>query len=156
MRTSMKKVDRKTVRLFKKIAAILSPPPELTVSQWADEYRRLSPEASAEPGRWNTDRAPYQRDIMDAVNDARCEDIIIMSSAQVGKTELILNIIGYYIDYDHPYWYCSQHLRWHRHFQRTGYRQCFVILRRLRVRLKMPGRAIQEIQFFTRHFPADI
>ena len=100
MRTSMKKVDRKTVRLFKKIAAILSPPPELTVSQWADEYRRLSPEASAEPGRWNTDRAPYQRDIMDAVNDARCEDIIIMSSAQVGKTELILNIIGYYIDYD--------------------------------------------------------
>ena len=60
MRTSMKKVDRKTVRLFKKIAAILSPPPELTVSQWADEYRRLSPEASAEPGRWNTDRAPYQ------------------------------------------------------------------------------------------------
>lgn len=100
MRTSMKKVDRKTVRLFKRIAAILSPPPELTVSQWADEYRRLSPEASAEPGRWNTDRAPYQRAIMDAVNDARCEDIIIMSSAQVGKTELILNIIGYYIDYD--------------------------------------------------------
>ena len=100
MRTSMKKVDRKTVRLFKKIATILSPPPVLTVSQWADEYRRLSPEASAEPGRWNTDRAPYQRAIMDAVNDARCEDIIIMSSAQVGKTELILNIIGYYIDYD--------------------------------------------------------
>ena len=100
MRTSMKKVDRKTVRLFKRIAAILSPPPELTVSQWADEYRRLSPEASAEPGCWNTDRAPYQRAIMDAVNDARCEDIIIMSSAQVGKTELILNIIGYYIDYD--------------------------------------------------------
>lgn len=96
----MKKVDRKTVRLFKKIATILSPPPVLTVSQWADEYRRLSPEASAEPGRWNTDRAPYQRAIMDAVNDARCEDIIIMSSAQVGKTELILNIIGYYIDYD--------------------------------------------------------
>ena len=100
MRTSMKKVDRKTVRLFKKIATILSPPPVLTVSQWADEYRRLSPEASAEPGRWNTDRAPYQRAIMDAVNDARCEDIIIMSSVQVGKTELILNIIGYYIDYD--------------------------------------------------------
>lgn len=100
MRTSMKKVDRKTVRLFKKIATILSPPPVLTVSQWADEYRRLSPEASAEPGRWNSDRAPYQRAIMDAVNDARCEDIIIMSSAQVGKTELILNIIGYYIDYD--------------------------------------------------------
>ena len=37
---------------------------------------------------------------MDSVNDPMVEDIVIMSSAQVGKTELLLNIIGYYIDYD--------------------------------------------------------
>ena len=42
-------------------------PPKLTVSQWADRERHLSPEASAEPGRWNTARAEYQRGIMDAV-----------------------------------------------------------------------------------------
>ena len=65
-----RKVDGKTVRLFRLIAKILSPPPELTVSGWADRYRKLSQEASAEPGQWNTDRAPYQREIMDAVNDA--------------------------------------------------------------------------------------
>ncbi len=94
------KVEGKTIRLFQGIAKILSPPPELTVSEWADSFRRLSQEASAEPGQWNTNRAPYQREIMDAVNDAGVEEIIIMSSAQVGKTELILNIIGYYIDYD--------------------------------------------------------
>ena len=94
------KVDIKTINLFKRIAKILSPPPKLTVSQWADSYRRLSQEASAEPGRWNTERAPYQREILDAINDGRCEEIIIMSSAQVGKTEIILNIIGYYIAYD--------------------------------------------------------
>lgn len=94
------KVDIKTINLFKRIAKILSPPPKLTVSQWADGYRRLSQEASAEPGRWNTERAPYQREILDAINDGRCEEIIIMSSAQVGKTEIILNIIGYYIAYD--------------------------------------------------------
>ena len=72
----------------------------LTVSEWADHYRRLSAESAAEPGQWNTDRAPYQRAIMDAVNDPMCEHIIVMSSAQVGKTEILLNIIGYYIDYD--------------------------------------------------------
>ena len=94
------RVEGKTVRLFSLIAKILSPPPELTVSGWADRYRKLSQEASAEPGQWNTDRAPYQREIMDAVNDAGVEEVVIMSSAQVGKTELILNIIGYYIDYD--------------------------------------------------------
>ena len=93
-------VNRKTVRLFMNIAQILAPPPELTVSQWADRYRKLSPEASAEPGQWNTDRTPYMREIMDAISDSECNEVDIMSSAQVGKTELILNIIGYYIDYD--------------------------------------------------------
>lgn len=93
-------MDGKTTNLFKNIAKILSPPPELTVSQWADRYRKLSQEASSEPGQWNTNRAPYQRGIMDAINDAGCEEVVIMSSAQVGKTELLLNIIGYYIDYD--------------------------------------------------------
>ncbi|MCM1187642.1 MAG: phage terminase large subunit family protein [Lachnospira sp.] len=95
-----RKIDSKTLNLFRNIAKVLSPPPELTVSQWADRYRKLSPESSAEPGQWNTDRAPYQRGIMDAVIDAGCKTVVIMSSAQVGKTELILNTIGYYIDYD--------------------------------------------------------
>jgi phage terminase large subunit GpA-like protein len=78
----------------------MSPPPILKISEWADEYRRLSAEASAEPGRWNTDRAPYQREIMNALNDAAVEDVVVMSSSQVGKTEIVLNILGYYIDYD--------------------------------------------------------
>lgn len=95
-----KQIDAKTANLFKNIANVLAPPPELTVSQWADNYRKLSQEASSEPGQWNTSRAPYQREIMDAINDSSCEEVIIMSSAQVGKTELLLNIIGYYIDYD--------------------------------------------------------
>jgi phage terminase large subunit GpA-like protein len=90
----------KTLRLFRDIAGTVAPPPVLTVSQWADLYRRLSAESAAEPGQWDTDRAPYQRGIMDAVNDPACEDVVIMSSAQVGKTELILNIIGYYIAHD--------------------------------------------------------
>ena len=93
-------VEFKTLKLFRDLAKAVSPPPVLTVSQWADRYRRLSPESAAEPGQWNTDRAPYQREIMDSVNDPLVEHIVIMSSAQVGKTELILNIVGYYIDYD--------------------------------------------------------
>lgn len=79
---------------------VLRPPPDLTVSQWADAHRRLSPEASAEPGRWNTDRAEYQRGIMDAVSDPEVTTVVVMSSAQVGKTEIILNMLGYCIDQD--------------------------------------------------------
>ena len=90
----------KTISLFQKIAKVIAPPPVLKISEWADKYRRLSPEASAEPGQWNTGRAPYQKEIMNAVNDNECGEVIIMSSAQVGKTEIILNILGYFIDYD--------------------------------------------------------
>ena len=90
----------KTEALFRKIARVVAPPPSLTVSEWADLYRRLSSEAAAEPGQWRTERAPYQREIMDALNDDETETIVVMSSAQVGKTEIILNIIGYFIHQD--------------------------------------------------------
>lgn len=94
------KIKLKTLELFRDIAKIMAPPPDLTVSQWADKYRVLSPESSSESGRWNTDRAPYQREIMDAASDPEVDTVVIMSSAQVGKTEIINNIIGYHIDYD--------------------------------------------------------
>lgn len=78
----------------------LTPPPDLTVSQWADEFRMLSPEASSEPGRWRTDRAPHLRAIMDAITDPAIETIVFMKSSQVGGTEVLLNAIGYTIDLD--------------------------------------------------------
>ena len=93
-------IEDRTLNLWKKLLKIIAPPPDLTVSEWADLYRKLSPEASAEPGQWRTDRAPYQREIMNAVTDKKTERIVMMTSAQVGKTELELNILGYHIDYD--------------------------------------------------------
>jgi phage terminase large subunit GpA-like protein len=60
----------------------------------------LSREASAEPGKWRTERAPYQRGIMDAFSDPRVERVVVMSSAQIGKSECLLNVLGYYIDQD--------------------------------------------------------
>lgn len=78
----------------------VAPPPKLTVSEWADRYRRLSRENAAEPGQWRTARAPYQREIMDCLSDPRIEKVVVMSSSQVGKSEIINNAIGYYIDVD--------------------------------------------------------
>ncbi len=75
-------------------------PPNLKISDWSDRYRKLSPESSAEAGQWRTDRAEYQREIMDAFNNPSIERIVVMTSSQVGKTEIILNAIGYYIDQD--------------------------------------------------------
>jgi phage terminase large subunit GpA-like protein len=98
--TRWKALRNKTEDLFKKVAKVLAPPPKLSVSDWADEYRVLSREASAEAGKWRTSRAEYQRGIMDAISDPKTEKVVLMTSAQIGKTELLLNSIGFYADYD--------------------------------------------------------
>ncbi len=76
------------------------PPKVQTVSEWADENRVLVSESSAEPGAWRTDRAPYQREIMDAFTQPGIWQIVIMASAQVGKSEIELNMMGCAIDND--------------------------------------------------------
>jgi phage terminase large subunit GpA-like protein len=83
-----------------KVLKVAAPPPKLTVSQWSDRNRILSPEGSAEPGRWSTARAEYQRGIMDAFSDPAIEVVVVMKSAQVGYTEMIGNVVGYHVDQD--------------------------------------------------------
>jgi terminase, large subunit len=75
-------------------------PPPLTVSEWADAYRYLSPESSAEPGRWSTDRTPYLREVMDAFTIPTVHEIVFMKSARIGGTEAGLNVLGYFIHLD--------------------------------------------------------
>ncbi|MGG0814973.1 terminase gpA endonuclease subunit [Paenibacillus alvei] len=80
-------------------AAILRPPEKLTVSEWADKFRILDSKNS-EPGQWNTDRTPYLRGIMDAMNDYRVEEIVFVKPTQVGGTESLNNMLGYIIAQD--------------------------------------------------------
>ena len=93
-------VDPAVVQLFARVLQKLTPPPKLTISEWADWFRQMSPEASAGTGRWHTDNAPYQREIMDAIGNPHVRMVVFKSSSQVGKTEVLLNVLGYYIDYN--------------------------------------------------------
>ena len=77
-----------------------NPPPKLNVADWADAQRRLDSQSSSEPGRWYTSRAEYQRGIMNACSDPTIKEVVVMAGAQLGKTEALLNIIGYHIDND--------------------------------------------------------
>ena len=79
---------------------VLAPPPELTVSQWADEYRKLSPESSAMPGKYRTSVTEYMREPMDMVGKPGVRRITCMFSAQVAKSTFIENTIGYLMHYD--------------------------------------------------------
>ena len=73
------------------------PPERLTVSEWAVRHRRLSPEGSAFTGRFRLEVAPYQREPMEAVHDPEAQSVVMMWASQTGKTEIINNIVGFFI-----------------------------------------------------------
>lgn len=75
-------------------------PADLTVSEWADNNRQLVTASSAEPGQWRTDRVPYMREIMDFLSEhAPGREGALMAASQVGKSECLLNAVGYTIDH---------------------------------------------------------
>ncbi|EGW39174.1 phage terminase large subunit family protein [Desulfosporosinus sp. OT] len=92
--------EHDTESLFREFSRVVAPPPDLTVSEWADLYRKLSTESSAEPGQWRTERAPYQREIMNAISDPEIQIVVVMTSSQIGKTEFVLNVLGYHVHLD--------------------------------------------------------
>jgi phage terminase large subunit GpA-like protein len=83
-----------------RVMELFAPPPDLTVSQWADSYRRLSPESSASPGRWYTSKVPYLKEPMDMVGRPGVRRISMMTSAQVAKTSFLENTLGYLMHQD--------------------------------------------------------
>lgn len=78
----------------------MKPAPRLTMSQWADRYRKLSREDSAEPGRWKTSRAEFQRGIMDAMSDPTVKKVVVIKGSQIGWTAIIGNAVGYFSHQD--------------------------------------------------------
>lgn len=78
---------------------LLAPPPTLTVSEWADRYRKV-PSYSAEAGQWVTARTPYLREIMDSFSEVGVNRVVFKKCARVGATEAGLNIVGYFIHQD--------------------------------------------------------
>lgn len=79
-----------------------APPPDVTGSEWANEYRRLSPEASAEVGRFRIERTPYMREILDVMTGSAIdvEEVWFKKSAQIAYSETLNNALGYYVHLD--------------------------------------------------------
>src|SRR5258708_7086086 len=87
------------VKRIRTFLATSRPPPTLTIAQWSDRERFLPAEA-AEPGRWHTDRVPYMKGVMDAVNDPVVQRIVVAKGVQIGYTESMNCVLGYYMDQD--------------------------------------------------------
>lgn len=88
--------------VYASIMGRYAPPPNITGSEWANEYRVLSPEASAEHGRFNIDRTPYMREVLDTITGSvvDVEEVWIMKSAQTAYSETLNNALGYHVHLD--------------------------------------------------------
>ena len=94
-------VSSHTKRLIENIVKeVLAPAEDLTVAEWADKYRILSRESAAEAGKWDTNRTPYMKEILMCITDIETKKITMMCSAQIGKTEMLLNVLGRYMHLD--------------------------------------------------------
>lgn len=79
---------------------LLSPPEQLTVSEWAEEYRILDAKSAAMPGPWSNDVTPYLVGVMDEFNNYETEKIVFVKPTQIGGTEALQNMIGYIVAQD--------------------------------------------------------
>jgi phage terminase large subunit GpA-like protein len=82
------------------VTDLFKPPPKLTVTEWADKERFLSAESAATPGRYKSAITPYMREPMNMVGKPGVQRITLMTSAQVAKSTVIENVIGYFIHHD--------------------------------------------------------
>ena len=78
----------------------LCPPENITVSEWAENYRVLDSKTSALPGPWRNEKTPYLKEIMDELINYDTERIIFVKPTQVGGTEALQNMLGYVIQQD--------------------------------------------------------
>jgi hypothetical protein len=78
----------------------LQPRERWTPSQWAENCRVLSDEESSEPGPYSFDRTPYWRFVLDAAADPLVEEIVCLKGAQIGWSESVPQLFGYWVDLD--------------------------------------------------------
>lgn len=85
-------------KLLKRAWGVWRPPLAMTISEWADEFRRMPSGVTSEPGRYSSTRLPWCKFILDTVGERRHRDHILVGAAQVmGKTEILLCVAGFFI-----------------------------------------------------------
>jgi len=70
----------------------------MSVSAWAEANRYV--DRGANKGRWSNRTVPFAVEIMDAFSDPDVREVVFQKSAQVGGSEILANVVGYYIEVD--------------------------------------------------------
>jgi phage terminase large subunit GpA-like protein len=82
--------------LLRAVADACDVPPPRDVAEWAEAERIVPAESGSPwPGRWNTARVPYLREIMQVMSLSHpARRVTFVKAAQLGGSEAALNLIG--------------------------------------------------------------
>ena len=78
----------------------MTPPPRISVPEWADRYRRKAAGAGSTTGKWRTSDVEISRGPMLAVTEPGVATITVMVCTQLMKTALIENAFGFFAHLD--------------------------------------------------------
>lgn len=81
--------------IFAAMLSALAPPPDIQPSQWAEQNLVLPRESNARPGKLRLTN--LQKQIVDAAAEPTTRELVLMTSAQIGKTTGLHSIIGHAI-----------------------------------------------------------
>lgn len=87
-------------RVFSEAAGLGIPETSLTISEWAEAYRFISPERSARHGKYRGDLVPYLRVPQELLSRPDVHEMSLWKSSQVAGTTFTENVIGYYTHHD--------------------------------------------------------
>ncbi|HEV2707062.1 MAG TPA: phage terminase large subunit family protein, partial [Pyrinomonadaceae bacterium] len=89
-------ISNRVVETFRRARQTAIPLTTLSVSAWAAAYRYLPAERADQSGRWRNEVVPYLVEPMDTVGKPGVTEIIFVKSAQVGGSEFLNNVLGYF------------------------------------------------------------
>jgi phage terminase large subunit GpA-like protein len=86
-----------TTRPSRALRRRMRTPEALTVSQWAERYRRVT-EIDAKPGKWRGEMVPHAGPIMDDIGKPWVRQVWICLPERGAKTQVLLNTVCWGID----------------------------------------------------------
>ncbi|MCT8345433.1 MULTISPECIES: phage terminase large subunit family protein [Photorhabdus] len=97
---SLNLTQTKHDRLCSAVRRGWTPPPRISVPDWADQYRKLAKEAGSTSGNWETGTVEIARGPMLAATESGVHIITVMCCTQLMKTALLENLFGYFAHLD--------------------------------------------------------
>lgn len=79
---------------LKRVKALIEPHRVTSRAEWCAKHINLPSGTSATPGKYDLDRYPYLRGVLDAADDPAVEQIVMMWATQLGKTTLLQALLA--------------------------------------------------------------